>query len=85
MLVTFLVFPIYIKPFKNELVNFLDSGLVINLTIINLISWYSQEGSINGENMLLYLFFSDIYDISGYHSLSCTLGNRKIKHCQKMV
>ena len=85
MLVIFLVFQTYIKPFKNKLVNYLDSGLVINLTIINLFSWYSQEGSINDENNLLYLFFSDIYDNSCYHILSCTLGYRKIEHCKKTV
>ena len=40
MLVIFLVFQTYTKPFKSKLVNLLDSGLVMNITFIYLTSWY---------------------------------------------
>ena len=40
MLVIFLVFQTYIKPFKSKLVNLLDIGLMMNITFIYLTSWY---------------------------------------------
>ena len=49
MLVIFLVFQTYIKPFKNKLVNLLDIGLVMNITFIYLTSWYF----IHKENLLI--------------------------------
>ena len=40
MLVIFLVIQTYIKPFRSKLINLLDSGLVMNITIIYLTYWY---------------------------------------------
>ena len=40
MLVIFLVVQAYIKPFRSKLINLLDSGLVMNITIIYLTYWY---------------------------------------------
>ena len=40
MLVIFLVIQAYIKPFRSKLINLLDSGLVMNITLIYLTYWY---------------------------------------------
>ena len=40
MLVIFLVIQAYIKPFRSKLINLLDSGLVMNLSLIYLTYWY---------------------------------------------
>ena len=40
MLVIFLVIQTYIKPFRSKLINLLDSGLVMNITLIYLTYWY---------------------------------------------
>ena len=40
MLVIFLVIQVYIKPFRSKLINLLDSGLVMNITLIYLTYWY---------------------------------------------
>ena len=77
MLVIFLVFQTYIKPFKNKLVNLLDSGLVMNLTFIYLMSWYF----IHKKALLMmkiicftssFLTFMTIVVIISYHVLWVT-------------
>ena len=40
MLVIFLVIQTYIKPFRSKLINFLDSGLVMNITLIYIICYH---------------------------------------------
>ena len=40
MLVVFLVIQTYIKPFRSKLINLLDSGLVMNITLIYLTYYY---------------------------------------------
>ena len=40
MLVIFLTIQTYIKPFRSKLINLLDSGLVMNITLVYLICYY---------------------------------------------
>ena len=40
MLVIFLVVQAYIKPFRSKLINLLDTGLMVNITLIYLTYWY---------------------------------------------
>ena len=54
MLVAFLLLQTYIKPFKNKLVNILDSWMMINLTFHYLTNWYF----LLKKNLLAQKFFN---------------------------
>ena len=54
MLVIFLVFQAYIKPFKNMLVNILDCWLMMNLTFLYLTTWYF---ALENRPAIIKLFF----------------------------
>ena len=57
MLVIFLVLQAYIKPFKNTLINILDSWLMMNLTFIYLTTWYFVREEKTGKG-IYFCFFS---------------------------
>ena len=58
MLVIFLVFQAYIKPFRSKLINLLDSGLVMNITLIYLTYYYlfSKDSLI-----IKIIYFSSVF------------------------
>ena len=85
MLVIFLVIQTYIKPFRSKLINLLNSGLVMNITLIYIICYHFLQGYSNNEKNLFFFCVSDICFIGDGHYISCTLGFQKGKHCKKMV
>ena len=59
MLVIFLVFQAYIKPFRSKLINLLDSGLVMNITLIYLTYWYFFQKK--NPLMIKIISFSSVF------------------------
>ena len=77
MLVIFLVFQAYIKPFKNTLVNILDCWLMMNLTFIYLTTWYFILGEKSGIVKLfcissVFLTFVTFIIVIVYHVVLVT-------------
>ena len=85
----------YLRPNKNKLVNFQEFLLLINLTIIHAVSYYSSDIIFGiATNLLISLTFIQLYIIVIYHFLiytcHCNIGNtlliikvKLIKYCRK--
>ena len=59
MLVIFLVVQTYIKPFRSKLINLLDSGLMMNITLIYLTYWYFFQKK--DQLMIKVITFSSVF------------------------
>ena len=63
----------YIRPYKNKLINFQELTLLINITIMHAVSYYS-DGSVFGivTNLMTCMAFIQLCIIVVYHFLTYT-------------